>query len=758
VPAFIATGVLVCCTICVAQVPQGTEQTVGATPQPKRVVVLYPETDGRPGNVLVDRGIRNALRSYAPGRVEIYNEYLDLTRFADEGSQQLIASYLRQKYAGRTIDVVIPGLAHALDFVLRFRSQLFSGVPIVFCAVEQREIETRSALEHVSHALGRDVVGIPMHFDLAPTLDLALQLHPNTRQVYVVVGAAKYDTDWEAQARRAFHSYEQGREFIYLSGLTIDQYMTRVAQLPEASIVYFLNVFEDAAGNAVVPADFVEQLAAVANAPVYGHVDTFIGRGIVGGRPISFEAQGSNAGRLAARILSGEDPASIGIAEPSTNAYQFDWRQLRRWGIDESALPQGSTVLFKQPTLWDDYKWHIVGAVSLCAVEAILIVGLLVERTKRRRAEDHFERAVEAATSGMILIGSSGKIVLVNAHIEKLFGYRRAELVGQSVDLLVPDRFRGDHAAHRDGFFAAPHMRHIGSGRDLPGRRKDGTEFPVEIGLNPIQTDFGQLVLASVIDVTERKNVENELRASYLRQKDLAGQLLTAQESERRRIARELHDDLNQGLALLAVELELLGQSIPKEAVAHACNEPPNSAPTPAGSETRHSNALSAKLPERLRALAARVKELSTSVHDLSHQLHPSKLEQLGLVAAVRSLCQELANGRSLAIEFTHAGLPHKIPEDVALCLYRIAQEALANVIKHSGAKHAGVDLSFSARTIVMRIVDDGVGFEPQQLPGAGGLGFVNMQERLYLVGGRVTIQSNSPGGTSITVGVPIGA
>ena len=110
----------------------------------KRVVVLYPESDGRPGNLLVDRGIRAALQSYTAGPIEVYNEYLDLTRFSDERSHQQLAEFLRQKYAGRKIDVVIPGLVHALDFVLKYRSEVFSDVPIVFCAVEQREVESRT--------------------------------------------------------------------------------------------------------------------------------------------------------------------------------------------------------------------------------------------------------------------------------------------------------------------------------------------------------------------------------------------------------------------------------------------------------------------------------------------------------------------------------------------------------------------------------------------------------------------------------------
>src|SRR5262249_40119154 len=153
-----------------------------------------------------------------------------------------------------------------------------------------------------------------------------------------------------------------------------------------------------------------------------------------------------------------------------------------------------------------------------------------------------------------------------------------------------------------------------------------------------------------------RKRAEASLRDSQRELRALTGRLLEAQESERRRIARELHDDLNQSLALLAVHLDLLAQSPPKHAT---------------------------ELTERVKELSDKVKQLSSTVHGLSTLLHPSNLEQLGLVAAVRSLCRELIQVHGLTIEFVDRQMPPAIPGNVALCLYRIAQEALRNVIKH---------------------------------------------------------------------------
>ena len=248
----------------------------------------------------------------------------------------------------------------------------------------------------------------------------------------------------------------------------------------------------------------------------------------------------------------------------------------------------------------------------------------------------------------MLMVGTDGGIVLVNKQMETMFGYRSDELVGERVEVLMPKRYRHMYPDLLREYFAHPQSRPMGAGRELWGLRKDGSEFPMEIGLSPLQTEAGPFLLASIVDISQRRRSENELHESREELRQLAGQILSAQETERRRIARELHDDFGQDLALLSVELDLLRQRPPATA-----------------SDAR----------ARMEAMSARVKELSSSIHDLSHQLHPMKLEQLGLVAAIRGLCKELSQSQGLRIEFTPAELPLAIPPDVALCLYRIAQE-----------------------------------------------------------------------------------
>ena len=178
------------------------------------VVVLYPnDNDGRPGNLVTDRSIRSTFASGSSESIEIHSEFLDVSRFQHASYQQHLAEFLRRKYEGRRVELVIAGLAPALDFALRYREEVFPGVPIVFCAIDEREVK--------AHKLPPDVIGVPIACDLAATLDLALGLHPGTRRVYVVAGKSRFDLYWEAVARETFRPYESRVEVVYLTGLPL---------------------------------------------------------------------------------------------------------------------------------------------------------------------------------------------------------------------------------------------------------------------------------------------------------------------------------------------------------------------------------------------------------------------------------------------------------------------------------------------------------------------------------------------------------
>ncbi len=257
-------------------------------------------------------------------------------------------------------------------------------------------------------------------------------------------------------------------------------------------------------------------------------------------------------------------------------------------------------------------------------------------------------------------------------------------------------------------------------------RRFDGVyRWIVDLGVPRFETDgtFCGYV-GSCVDITERKSSEDALH-------HLSGRLIRAQEEERARIARELHDDFSQRLALLSIGLGQLWKKLPES-----------------GAEERTS------ILELLKGL----KEISSDIHSLSHELHSSKLEHVGLVPALHGLCREFGEKHQITIHFYDRGLPSNLSKDVALCLFRVAQESLGNVVKHSDAKDASVELGSNENAIQLRISDSGTGFDPESNSRVVGIGLVGMSERLRLVGGRLSVDSEPGRGTEIIAEVPLPA
>jgi PAS domain S-box-containing protein len=257
-------------------------------------------------------------------------------------------------------------------------------------------------------------------------------------------------------------------------------------------------------------------------------------------------------------------------------------------------------------------------------------------------------------------------------------------------------------------------------------RRFDGKyRWIVDYGVPRFESD-GTFCgyIGSCVDFTDRKLAEESLE-------ELSGRLITAQEVERARIARELHDDFSQRMALQGIGLRQLWKKLPESEV-----------------EAR----------EKVQELLKETQELSSDMHSLSHELHSSRLEHVGLVPALIGLCEEMSSKYNITVEFTERGPFDAIPKDVALCLFRVAQEALSNVVKHSRAKQAQVGLTGVNDEIRLRIMDSGVGFDSDLPSSRAGIGLVGMRERLRLVGGTLSVRSAPMRGTEILAQVPLSA
>jgi len=256
--------------------------------------------------------------------------------------------------------------------------------------------------------------------------------------------------------------------------------------------------------------------------------------------------------------------------------------------------------------------------------------------------------------------------------------------------------------------------------------RPDGKQIWLERNSRAHFDEQGRLlrVVGMVADITERKHAEEVISS-------VSRRLIEAQEAERARIARDLHDDFGQRLALLAVEFEQLKQI--------SLNP---------GDEAR----------TFIAELQKQVVGITTDIQTLSHELHPSRLEHLGLVAAIRGFCREFSEHQKVEVRFSHEGIPQAVPQDISLCLFRVLQEALHNAVKHSKMNQFDVDLRGTSDFIGLTIHDGGVGFDPTTAMKGPGLGLTSMQERLKLVYGELTIDSQVNQGATIRARVPLPA
>lgn len=343
---------------------------------------------------------------------------------------------------------------------------------------------------------------------------------------------------------------------------------------------------------------------------------------------------------------------------------------------------------------------------------------------KAQRRATAIRSLLESVPQSVIAIGPDETIVLVNANTETMFGYRREELLGRRLNILIPEARRRRHASHQKNYFANLQTRPMGMGLTLEARRKNGSVFPVEVGLSAIETARRKLAVAFVSDITQRARLEATTRAHSEQMNALASKLLIAQEEERRRVSRELHDEICQELAALAIDIGTLA--------AHA---PP---------------------PDReaqLKALRRRVVKASEKARHLAYGLHPSMLDDLGVVAALRALCQEFSERNpNVVLEFTSGEIPASIRREAASCVFRVAQESLRNVAKHSKAEHVSVDLGLEKGALALTVKDDGAGFDPTAVKGRGGLGLVGAEERARLLDGKLTVTSKSGRGTRIAL------
>jgi signal transduction histidine kinase len=355
-------------------------KAAGQTPAPvQRVLVLYSDERLLPANIIVDEAIRATFAVGTNNRIEFHSEFLDVARFPGEEEQQRQRDFFRDKYRERPPNLVIAVSGGALVFLAKHRPDLFAGVPIVYCPV--------AGDPHPDHLSDARIAEVPVPDSIAPTLEMMLRLHPDARRVVVVSGNGPRDRQLAETFRQQMTGFGNRIAFTWLTNLSMEELRGELSRLPVNTVVLYLTIFQDAAGKTFTPRQALDAFAPASHAPIYGCFDTYLGHGIVGGSMVTFEQIGRKVAQLGLRILAGEDAQAAVRSESYQSAPIVDWRQLRRWGINENRLPPGTILEFRQPSLWESYHWYIIAVGVAVAAQSALITALLSQRARRRRAE-----------------------------------------------------------------------------------------------------------------------------------------------------------------------------------------------------------------------------------------------------------------------------------------------------------------------------------------------------------------------------------
>ena len=387
---------------------------------PKRVLIVNSFGSAAPPFTIHSTSFESELVANVGEGVALDEVSLDMARNDEREMQEAMVDYLEKRRANWRPDLVVPIGSPALVFVATHYDRLFPGTPILGVAANQRFLpqgEWEKNAAYVGHEI--NVPGF---------IEDMLQVAPATKNIEIVLGATSLDRRWQEAIQKAAEPLAGRIKFTYYNDLSFNQMLERVSTLPPDSYIFFLLLLRDVGGVTLKSDDALRRLHQVANAPMNGIFNHQLGTGIVGGRLLDGDRLGKEAAAVAIRILRGESPSSIPPVILERLPPRYDWRELQRWKIDEKLLPPGSTVLYQTPTVWQQYRGWIIGGISVCVLEALLIVGLVVNRIWRRRAErslteseERVALAAEAAHLGVWELNLATKELWVSDKLRELF-------------------------------------------------------------------------------------------------------------------------------------------------------------------------------------------------------------------------------------------------------------------------------------------------------------------------------------------------
>ena len=502
--------------------------------------------------------------------------------------EDMIVELINKFHTDPHIDLVVTMGPPAVDFWLRNRDRITSKPGILAMAGTNRFYPSD---------LSPGDTAVLTELNFASLIENVLVLLPKTSHIVMVFGASDYARSLSALAKSHLKEYEDRIDFEYTNDSSLGELEERLSSLGENSAVFYGQLNYDVTGHTLEKGSGLTFIYNASPVPVFGALDEQMGMGIVGGRLIDLSGLGVTASAVAKNMLQERQKEVLWSVQDLT-APVYDWRELKRFGIDHTQLPEGSVIKFIQYSFWDQYWGWLLLIASVFALQSLLITLLLLARRSRQKAE--YARTI------------------------------------------------------------------------------------------------------------------------------LSGKLITAHEDERRRLARELHDDLSQRLARLSIDTSALKADQEKD-----------------------------KLGDHINELQKNIISVSKDIHDMSYQLHPALLDDLGIETALKAEIQQI--GQYCQVQLTENIEPIKshVTPEAALCTFRIAQEALQNACKHADAMQIKLELRQEGGTLELTVSDDGMGFGVKEHKPVIGLGLFSMHERARLIGGVLKLVSSPGQGTTVKASLP---
>jgi PAS domain S-box-containing protein len=415
---------------------------------------------------------------------------------------------LTEKYSEQPPDLIILVFVGNLGIAGELLHQLFPGTPVIVAGFTEEEVRTDQ--------FGPLVSGLAQRVDPRATLELILRLQPETRRVVVIGGTAEVDRSVLNRVKEAARSFANRIDFDFWDNRSMAELRQAVTTLPPQTAILVSRIFRDGTGQAVISTQAAQSIAQWANVPVYVMTDLALGTGAVGGSVGSIEAFGKRAGELARLILTGTAPASLPFEVRTDSVPMFDWRALKRWGISESRLPPHSIIRFRQPSVWEQYGWYVLGALIIICLQSVMIVDLFRQRRQLRRVETELresqqlmELATNAGELGLWSRDLEKGEVWANPHLRTLFGLSQDESLRLN-DLLIyihpDDRTQVAYEIERAQLAGIPFEAEF---RIVP---PDGRERWVAARGKTVSDSRGTRRMGVILDITERKRADERFR------------------------------------------------------------------------------------------------------------------------------------------------------------------------------------------------------------------------------------------------------